>query len=102
MNQEERQEIKSIISDTMIGIHTRTEAKYDIINLKLDGINDHLDNINGAYVSTVTESDVISVSSYLTAFIDDSNKWELDQFYLYDEVIGDAGMAKLYNGGAGI
>lgn len=47
MNSEERKEIKEIISDIMTGVNARIEAKYDIIDIKLDAISTHLANING-------------------------------------------------------
>ena len=47
MTQSDKQEIRELITDIMSGSHARTEAKYDVIDNKLDGINTHLENLNG-------------------------------------------------------
>ena len=50
MTTEEREEIKEIIKACNTGINARVEAKYDIIDVKLDGINNHLETLNGTVV----------------------------------------------------
>ena len=41
------EEIKEFIQNTMTGVNARIESKYEIIDLKLDGINEHLKTLNG-------------------------------------------------------
>ena len=48
LTSEDKTEIRQIINDGMSSIHARTEAKFEIIDSKLDGIHGRLDKINGS------------------------------------------------------
>ena len=50
MSNEERNELKQLIQGQKSGQEARVEAKYDIIDLKLDAINNHLETLNGRVV----------------------------------------------------
>jgi len=46
MTQEDKLEIKEIIKDVHSGVNARIEAKYDVIDIKLDNLNAHLTRQN--------------------------------------------------------
>jgi predicted ribosome quality control (RQC) complex YloA/Tae2 family protein len=47
MNQEDKNEIRQLLSDLQTGYHARTEAQFEIIESKVDGVHQRLDKING-------------------------------------------------------
>ena len=47
MDKEMKEELREIVSSCSSQIMTTVEAQNEIINNKLDGINEHLTNING-------------------------------------------------------
>lgn len=59
MTQEERNELKEFITLTMQGANARHEADFKIIDLKLDGVHQRLDKINGSVQKHQIEIDEI-------------------------------------------
>jgi len=47
LSQADRNEIKDLLLSCVSGTHARTEAKFEIIDTKLDTINAHLTKMNG-------------------------------------------------------
>jgi hypothetical protein len=107
MTAEDKREIREMIVDCMTGIHARTEAKFDIIDNKLDGINNHLEKLNGKVVhhekqlndqllidarrpSTCPYRDDIETTKKDMEFKKKLNKWLISGLVVMNIVLGMA------------
>ena len=55
MTQGEINQIKDLIDGCVTGLNARVESQYNVIDIKLDGINKHLEKLNGSVKESAEE-----------------------------------------------
>jgi hypothetical protein len=83
MTPEEKKEISELISLNMTVFHARTEAKYDIIDNKLDGVHNRLDKINGSVQKHEEKLNEMTISDSIQLNENKRIENKLDDQYLH-------------------